>query len=1219
MVNQQQTESIVYDVKNIDPDLTTWNEVINFWNLLVSVYNVQYIDYLGCAILNDLNWNYIIFDQLDGLDVHCPARFRASNNNTGNEDGSDWILESDGVDVKELYFTDNILNWPHSLIYTPGSFLNNQTRPPYKTVPGTVYGYGQNGPSRSTTTSGFPANLTAVAANVAANIIAVYSSSNTAFALNINGELIGWGANPYGGNINLNPSISNLYTSNIIKVAAIGTGVSALKSNGSVVIVGNPVNWIVPPRTVGNVNSNVVDIFSITSAFAALKINGAVYAWGQDNAGGNTDYPRRQSSILNSNVKKIYPMVGGFAAILSNGFVHTWGTPGLKAVWTTFNLNIPDNPSIVSNLISNVYDIKSGGSVYGALKDTGQLVLWGANSGGGNATISPATSNLFTSNVIGMFFNQVSSAILKINGSVLTFGTAATGGNANLSLPGTFSNLQSNVVQIYSGTNSFIALKADGSVFAWGTQNQGGNIDFPIPGSNVIAVYNTGGSGFAALKKNGSVFTWGAASYGGNINFPFPGTSVLVQSNVIAINSSADGFTAHKIDGTIVAWGSSVTNANIDIPQLGTRANLDSNVVFVSDGSPQGGNYALVIKAAQKRSITELTYLSNKEKIEILNNRVSRTFIIESSFNIIGSTTINDYMENGKTYKVINYQTPLNAADLLGYFYIPTSEGERVQIGDTTLVNYEYRIYREDNNFLTLISKFGEGNDVIIDNSYIFKFYPGSLLGNAIQIDKENTTTILTANVINTTYGDSIQFTANVISGNIVTGSVNFINETTNTMYLPNISLVNGNAVFTINTIPVGINRIRATYIRTLAFNSSFANIDITVASKSVTGSFIAANKIYDGNTTATIISNAITGNISTDIIYANLINANFNNSNVGLHKIVTATLGSPSLIGANSTNYTLTLMNTTTANITARTITGTFTASNKIYDGNTIATISSNTITGNISTDIIYPNLIGANFNNSNVGLNKTVTATLGSPSLIGANSTNYILSMNTTTTANITARTITGTFVVSNKDYDGNTIATITSNTITGNLTTDIIYANLIGANFNNSNVGLNKTVTATLGNPSLIGANSTNYTLIMNTTTSNITTKTITGLFTVADKEFDNTDIATVTSNSIVGNISGEIVEYTVSSAKFNSIGPGTGITVTPLIYNFIPINIPNLNNYNLIAATTTGNITGGIIPPIPPIPPIYDDYEIFINSIFSEFNYEDLYTYYLNNTF
>ena len=84
MLNKQQTESILYNVQNLDPSLDSWNEIIQFWNTLVNSFSVQFIDYLGCAILNDSNWNYVIFDQLDGLDIHSTARFRASNNNTGN-------------------------------------------------------------------------------------------------------------------------------------------------------------------------------------------------------------------------------------------------------------------------------------------------------------------------------------------------------------------------------------------------------------------------------------------------------------------------------------------------------------------------------------------------------------------------------------------------------------------------------------------------------------------------------------------------------------------------------------------------------------------------------------------------------------------------------------------------------------------------------------------------------------------------------------------------------------------------------------------------------------------------------------------------------------------------------------------------------------------------------------------------------------------------------
>ena len=95
---------------------------------------------------------------------------------------------------------------------------------------------------------------------------------------------------------------------------------------------------------------------------------------------------------------------------------------------------------------------------------------------------------------------------------------------------------------------------------------------------------------------------------------------------------------------------------------------------------------------------------------------------------------------------------------------------------------------------------------------------------------------------------------------------------------------------------------------------------------------------------------------------------------------------------------------------ILARHITGSFTAANKVWDGNTTATITGRSLTGTISGDDV--SLVGgtATFDNANVGSGKTVTGT--GFALAGTAASDYSLVSSTlTTTANITAWTALGT----------------------------------------------------------------------------------------------------------------------------------------------------------------------------------------------------------------
>ncbi len=131
-----------------------------------------------------------------------------------------------------------------------------------------------------------------------------------------------------------------------------------------------------------------------------------------------------------------------------------------------------------------------------------------------------------------------------------------------------------------------------------------------------------------------------------------------------------------------------------------------------------------------------------------------------------------------------------------------------------------------------------------------------------------------------------------------------------------------------------------------------------------------------------------------------------------------TVTLTGATLSGADAGNYNLTSVATATASITAKSVDGTFTASSKVYDGNTAATISSRSLTGQLGGDTV--NLSGgtATFADKNVGTAKVVNGT--GFSLTGADAGNYTLgSSSLTASADITAKAVTITADAQTKVY--------------------------------------------------------------------------------------------------------------------------------------------------------------------------------------------------------
>src|SRR5207253_1059086 len=186
-------------------------------------------------------------------------------------------------------------------------------------------------------------------------------------------------------------------------------------------------------------------------------------------------------------------------------------------------------------------------------------------------------------------------------------------------------------------------------------------------------------------------------------------------------------------------------------------------------------------------------------------------------------------------------------------------------------------------------------------------------------------------------------------------------------------------------------------------------------------------NKRYDGNSSATVTlsDNRLSGDAFTDS-YAS---ASFADKNVGNGK--TVSVSGFSISGTDAGNYSLSNTTaSTTANITALHITGSFTADNKQYDGNATAAVLTRTPNGAIGGDSVSLTGGTAAFNDKTVANGKTVTLT--GATLSGADAGNYALDSVATATANITTAPLTGTADTKTKAY-GAPLPTLTA-TFTG-----------------------------------------------------------------------------------------------------------------------------------------------------------------------------------------
>lgn len=186
----------------------------------------------------------------------------------------------------------------------------------------------------------------------------------------------------------------------------------------------------------------------------------------------------------------------------------------------------------------------------------------------------------------------------------------------------------------------------------------------------------------------------------------------------------------------------------------------------------------------------------------------------------------------------------------------------------------------------------------------------------------------------------------------------------------------------------------------------------VTVKQKELTITGLsAADKPYDGNTTATVSGTAVlNGVLAGDTVTVTTGTAAFDSENAGTQ---TVTFSGYGIEGESASNYVLSAQPASvTATISPKpvTITG-VTAENKTYDGNTTATIANpGTINGIISPDTVTIKAGTGTFAGADVGTD--ITVTFSGFQLTGADSANYELSAQpASTTANIAKANYTGT----------------------------------------------------------------------------------------------------------------------------------------------------------------------------------------------------------------
>ena len=369
-----------------------------------------------------------------------------------------------------------------------------------------------------------------------------------------------------------------------------------------------------------------------------------------------------------------------------------------------------------------------------------------------------------------------------------------------------------------------------------------------------------------------------------------------------------------------------------------------------------------------------------------------------------------------------------------------------------------------------------------------------------------------------------------------------------------------------------------------LASNYSVSNptglsANITARALTVTGQ-LAGNKVYDGNTAASLSGGALSGLVAGETLVIGGQSAVFSDKNAANGK--TVTVSGTTLVDTSTglaSNYTVSNPTGLSASITAKalTVTGQL-AGNKVYDGNSVASLSGGALSGLVAGETLGFAGQTAVFGDKNAANGKAVTVT--GTTLVDTASglaSNYTVSNPTGLTASITAKALTVTGqLAGNKVYDGNTQASLSGGLLSGLVAGETLGFGGQTAVFSDKNAANGKTVTVT--GTTLVDTASglaRNYT-VSNPTglTASITPASLLVRATgAASRVYDTTTNASVTLAD--NRIAGDVLTISNSGASFADKNAGANKTVT---VNGIALGGTDAGNYTVnTTATTTASIT------------------------------------------
>jgi hypothetical protein len=522
----------------------TWSNLIQFLIDLKSM-GVVSVDFLACLLYSQPG----VSNMFTKLEAITEINLRASTDDTGNVSiGGNWILESDMIDIQNMYFNQSIENFNQLFRvarYSGDSFYPNTYASSYNNISiidasGNV-AYIANGTSTSIRVNSGSGPLLSNASKIYAN--------DQAFAcIDLSKNVYIWGSTGNGGNgqtyatlLRINDATTGTPVSNIVSIWSTRFSFAAIDSSSNIYIWGrskcggNGQNYASLLRIDDATTGTPVNASTIIAGwdfFAAISTTNEVYRWGALNAqegnnGGAGNNANYASLLLNGsasgpsvkNIVKLYCTRYTAIAIDATGIMYKWGynygTPGTLYAKTIVNEQ--------SQIINNADKIYMSYNYYCILTtDKKAFVLSAATESSGTTQTALAlkinsSSGSVLTNIESITSNE-HGYVLKTTSNQIYLASFESGQGGPTSLTTGYcillrvndastGTIVSNSDKILGGYGSFCLLDLSKNVHMWGHYSEGGN------GQNYSTRVTVGGSLLSNVKDIYTTSYYQGATY----------------------------------------------------------------------------------------------------------------------------------------------------------------------------------------------------------------------------------------------------------------------------------------------------------------------------------------------------------------------------------------------------------------------------------------------------------------------------------------------------------------------------------------------------------------------------------------------------------------------------------------------------------------------------------------------------------------------------------